>query len=185
MFVKYEFFSCFNSSLVPWTLSAWYNIVLTSSKLAVPVLGLLHDVMLMKHAKTRTDSGNDNNHSCSKKVFIQKKTPTHKWIYTDIQTRNQTLEDHTEEWVGQEADGDRGKFPFYLSQDLKQVKRREGISGLHFSLDVLLSWADQGSCSPCAPNLLHVLVSRILGYHNLCSPGWFTNIRVNLTSDWK
>ena len=25
-------------------------------------------------------------------------------------------------------------------------------------------------CSPCAPNLLHVLVSRILGYHNLCSP---------------
>jgi len=26
-------------------------------------------------------------------------------------------------------------------------------------------------CSPCAPNLLHVLVSRIPGYHNLCSPG--------------
>ena len=26
-------------------------------------------------------------------------------------------------------------------------------------------------CSPRAPNLLHVLVSRILGYHNLCSPG--------------
>ena len=25
--------------------------------------------------------------------------------------------------------------------------------------------------SPCAPNLLHVLVSRIPGYHNLCSPG--------------
>ena len=25
-------------------------------------------------------------------------------------------------------------------------------------------------CSPCAPNVLHVLVSRILGYHNLCSP---------------
>ena len=25
-------------------------------------------------------------------------------------------------------------------------------------------------CSPCAPNLLHVLVSRIVGYHNLCSP---------------
>ena len=25
-------------------------------------------------------------------------------------------------------------------------------------------------CSPCAPNLLHVLVSRIPGYHNLCSP---------------
>ena len=25
-------------------------------------------------------------------------------------------------------------------------------------------------CSQCAPNLLHVLVSRILGYHNLCSP---------------
>ena len=33
-------------------------------------------------------------------------------------------------------------------------------------------------CSPFAPNLLHVLVSRIVGYHNLCSPGhdfshWF------------
>ena len=26
-------------------------------------------------------------------------------------------------------------------------------------------------CSPCALNLLHVLVSRIPGYHNLCSPG--------------
>ena len=26
-------------------------------------------------------------------------------------------------------------------------------------------------CSPCSPNLLHVLVSWILGYHNLCSPG--------------
>ena len=26
-------------------------------------------------------------------------------------------------------------------------------------------------CSSCAPNLLHVLVSLILGYHNLCSPG--------------
>ena len=25
-------------------------------------------------------------------------------------------------------------------------------------------------CSPCAPDLLHVLVSRIPGYHNLCSP---------------
>ena len=25
-------------------------------------------------------------------------------------------------------------------------------------------------CSPCAPNLLHLLVSRILWYHNLCSP---------------
>ena len=25
-------------------------------------------------------------------------------------------------------------------------------------------------CSPCAPNLLHVLVSRIVGYQNLCSP---------------
>ena len=25
-------------------------------------------------------------------------------------------------------------------------------------------------CSQCAPNLLHVLVSRIVGYHNLCSP---------------
>ena len=26
-------------------------------------------------------------------------------------------------------------------------------------------------CFPCDPNLLHVLVSRIPGYHNLCSPG--------------
>ena len=25
-------------------------------------------------------------------------------------------------------------------------------------------------CYPCAPNLLHVLVSWILGYHNLCCP---------------
>ena len=25
-------------------------------------------------------------------------------------------------------------------------------------------------CSPCAPNLLNVLVSRIVGKHNLCSP---------------
>ena len=25
-------------------------------------------------------------------------------------------------------------------------------------------------CAPCAPNLLHVLVSLIIGYHNLCSP---------------
>ena len=25
-------------------------------------------------------------------------------------------------------------------------------------------------CSPCAPNLLHLLISRIPGYHNLCSP---------------
>ena len=25
-------------------------------------------------------------------------------------------------------------------------------------------------CFPCAPNLLHVLVSWIPGYHNLCSP---------------
>ena len=25
-------------------------------------------------------------------------------------------------------------------------------------------------CFPCAPNLLHMLVSRIPGYHNLCSP---------------
>merc|ERR1712107_508778 len=24
--------------------------------------------------------------------------------------------------------------------------------------------------SPCAPNLLHVLLSRTIGYHNLCSP---------------
>ena len=28
-------------------------------------------------------------------------------------------------------------------------------------------------CSPCAPNLLHVLLSRIPGYHNLCSPSIF------------
>ena len=35
-----------------------------------------------------------------------------------------------------------------------------------------LSWNRNTSpCSPCAPNLLHMLVSRILGYHNLCSPG--------------
>ena len=28
-------------------------------------------------------------------------------------------------------------------------------------------------CSPCAPNLPHVLLSRIPGYHNLCSPGQY------------
>ena len=35
-----------------------------------------------------------------------------------------------------------------------------------------LSWktGKQSPCSPCAPNLLHMLVFRILGYHNLCSP---------------
>ena len=27
-------------------------------------------------------------------------------------------------------------------------------------------------CSPCAPNLPHVLLSRIPGYHNLCSPAY-------------
>ena len=27
-------------------------------------------------------------------------------------------------------------------------------------------------CSPCAPNLLHVLMSRTTGYHNLCSPDY-------------
>ena len=32
-------------------------------------------------------------------------------------------------------------------------------------------------CSPCAPNLLHVLVSRIPGYHNLCSPA-------EMSDDW-
>ena len=32
-----------------------------------------------------------------------------------------------------------------------------------------LSWRTS-ACSPCAPNLLHVLVSRIPGYHYLCSP---------------
>ena len=38
-------------------------------------------------------------------------------------------------------------------------------------------------CSPCAPNLLHVLMSRTTGYHNLCSPD---SHQVNLTprSEW-
>ena len=34
-------------------------------------------------------------------------------------------------------------------------------------------------CSPCAPNFLHVLVSWILGYHNLCSPAPPPFLRVN------
>ena len=34
-------------------------------------------------------------------------------------------------------------------------------------------------CSPCAPNLPHVLLSRIPGYHNLCSPA---DSRANLRS---
>ena len=33
--------------------------------------------------------------------------------------------------------------------------------------------------SPCAPNLLHVLVSRMPGYHNLCSPGQSFEIDIN------
>ena len=38
-------------------------------------------------------------------------------------------------------------------------------------------------CSPCAPNLLHVLVSRIPGYHNLCSPvAWQNWTTYNLKS---
>jgi len=37
-------------------------------------------------------------------------------------------------------------------------------------------------CSPCAPNLLHVLMSRTTGYHNLCSPGCLQQIE-NLPAD--
>ena len=37
-------------------------------------------------------------------------------------------------------------------------------------------------CSPCAPNLLHVLVSRIIGYHNLCSPA--EDIVQNFSKVW-
>ena len=47
-------------------------------------------------------------------------------------------------------------------------------------------------CSPCAPNLLHVLVSRILGYHNLCSPApslfmesaWFNFLESPIDNFW-
>ena len=39
--------------------------------------------------------------------------------------------------------------------------------------------------SPCAPNLLHVLVSRILGYHNLCSPGHKVNKTRPIKRWWK
>ena len=38
-------------------------------------------------------------------------------------------------------------------------------------------------CSPCAPNLLHVLVSRIPGYHNLCSPDWDTYLSPSMCAD--
>ena len=41
-------------------------------------------------------------------------------------------------------------------------------------------------CSPCAPNSLHVLVSRIIGYHNLCSPAptlHFSDCCVSLLKD--
>ena len=31
-------------------------------------------------------------------------------------------------------------------------------------------------CSPCSPNLLHVLVSRTVGYHNLCNPADRLNV---------
>ena len=36
--------------------------------------------------------------------------------------------------------------------------------------------------SPCAPNLLHVLMSRTTGYHNLCSPA-NVNVRPCLETD--
>ena len=36
----------------------------------------------------------------------------------------------------------------------------------------MLENRETSPCSSCAPNLLHVLVSRILGYHNLYSPGY-------------
>ena len=45
-------------------------------------------------------------------------------------------------------------------------------------------------CSPCAPNLLHVLLSRTTGYHNLCSPGcWGMKMQIilvfhSLASNW-
>ena len=38
-------------------------------------------------------------------------------------------------------------------------------------------------CSPSAPNLLHVLVSRILGYHNLCSPDWTLTLPMKIGPD--
>ena len=42
-------------------------------------------------------------------------------------------------------------------------------------------------CAPCAPNLLHVLVSRILGYHNLCgtSASQACALRMNVHLNWK
>ena len=40
-------------------------------------------------------------------------------------------------------------------------------------------------CSPCAPNLLHVLVSRILGYHNLCSPGLLKHPKTSMIVSFK
>ena len=39
-------------------------------------------------------------------------------------------------------------------------------------------------CSPCAPNLLHVLISRIPGYHNLCSPGLQWILYSSLTNEY-
>ena len=38
-------------------------------------------------------------------------------------------------------------------------------------------------CSPCAPNLPHVLLSRIPGYHNLCSPASKMPLTTSLDDD--
>ena len=61
----------------------------------LPILGLLHDVMLMEHAEARTDGSNDDDHAWAKKfTYIQTKhqfieTNTHTNIYESMQTNKQ------------------------------------------------------------------------------------------------
>ena len=49
------------------------------------------------------------------------------------------------------------------------------LSSLKIRAHLLLENRKTSPCSPCAPNLPHVLVSRIPGYHNLCSPAQKNN----------
>ena len=63
----------------------------------LPILGLLHDVMLMEHAEARTDGSNDDDHAWAKKLtYIQtkhhfKETNTHTKIYEYMQTNKHMI----------------------------------------------------------------------------------------------
>ena len=60
----------------------------------------------------------------------------------------------------------------YLSTVLREPEHGSPRTGARFSENQSapkLENRKTSPCSPCAPNLLHVLISRILGYHNFCS----------------